>query len=296
MRNNLFINDLIAQSFLGEILTLTFGMSYGIAQIITARISIPSAGLFGSQNELELGQLMPLLLMGLPILAAGEAYHEHKDEARNTRGSGKSSIQVRPTSILQIDYDLIVSSGEILSPSSNNDPSQPGAPNHDGVDTSSSEIPLQVLHTAAETHTTAISPSDHGIVPVERRDTESGLRHTRQRQTSPLAIPEISPAIINSQQVQIPSENEKHMPDRGRFWTHLTGLFISNFVIRLSLGVIVGATSTYSSYGSPMYIIGVWGTLALFGYFYFAWGSSGAKFLLELRERKRRSNEAEPAS
>ena len=62
------------RSFLSEILTLLFGVSYGIAQVITNRNDIPTGGLSGDQNAMSFGQLVPLLLISLPVLAAGEVY------------------------------------------------------------------------------------------------------------------------------------------------------------------------------------------------------------------------------
>ena len=62
------------KSFLSDILNLLFGISYGISQVITNRNNMPSAGLTGNQNATTFGQLVPLLLIALPILAAGEVY------------------------------------------------------------------------------------------------------------------------------------------------------------------------------------------------------------------------------
>lgn len=61
-------------SFLSEILILLFGVSYGVFQVITSRNQIPAAGLSGDQNAMSFGQLVPLLLILLPVLAAGEVY------------------------------------------------------------------------------------------------------------------------------------------------------------------------------------------------------------------------------
>ena len=61
-------------SFLSEILTLLFGVSYGISQLIKNRDDTPAAGLSGDQNAMSFGQLVPLLLIALPVLAAGEVY------------------------------------------------------------------------------------------------------------------------------------------------------------------------------------------------------------------------------
>lgn len=61
-------------SFPGNLLTIHFGVVLGITQVIGGRQNEPSAGIVGSQNDLNFGQLVPLLLMLLPLFAAGEAY------------------------------------------------------------------------------------------------------------------------------------------------------------------------------------------------------------------------------
>lgn len=61
-------------SFLGDLLTLQFGVTFGITQVIVSRVYEPRGGIVGSQNEIDFGQLVPLLLMLLPLLAAGEAF------------------------------------------------------------------------------------------------------------------------------------------------------------------------------------------------------------------------------
>jgi len=69
-----FIDQEIGNTFLSELLTLTFGVTYGIAQVVVAREAVPTSGLVGDQNAMGFGQLVPLLLMALPVLAAGEIY------------------------------------------------------------------------------------------------------------------------------------------------------------------------------------------------------------------------------
>lgn len=69
-----YLNQEMQRSFLSEILTLFFGVSYGIAQVITNRNDVPDTGLSGDQNAISFGQLIPLLLILLPVLAAGEVY------------------------------------------------------------------------------------------------------------------------------------------------------------------------------------------------------------------------------
>ena len=69
-----YLNQEMQRSFLSEILTLLFGISYGISQVITNRNQVPNAGLSGDQNAISFGQLVPLFLIALPALAAGEIY------------------------------------------------------------------------------------------------------------------------------------------------------------------------------------------------------------------------------
>ena len=61
-------------AFSGDILTLIFGVAYGIATVISSRRNVPVAGLSGNENTMGFGQLVPLFLMALPVLAAGEIY------------------------------------------------------------------------------------------------------------------------------------------------------------------------------------------------------------------------------
>ena len=63
------------RSFLSEIQTTLFGVGYGIAQVITYRNLVPKAGLSGGQDSISFGQLVPLLLIVLPLLGAGEVYY-----------------------------------------------------------------------------------------------------------------------------------------------------------------------------------------------------------------------------
>jgi hypothetical protein len=61
------------ESFMWQIVWLTFGLTYGIAQVVQVRwINLPL--LDGSTNHMDFGQIVPLLLLTLPALAAGEAY------------------------------------------------------------------------------------------------------------------------------------------------------------------------------------------------------------------------------
>lgn len=70
-----YLSQEMQSSFLSEILTLLFGVSYGISQVIINRSDIPTGGLSSDQNAMSFGQLVPLLLIALPVLAAGEVYN-----------------------------------------------------------------------------------------------------------------------------------------------------------------------------------------------------------------------------
>ena len=70
-----YLNQEMQRSFLSEILTTLFGVTYGIAQVITCRNLVPKAGLSGDQDSISFGQLVPVLLITLPLLAAGEIYY-----------------------------------------------------------------------------------------------------------------------------------------------------------------------------------------------------------------------------
>ena len=71
-------------SFLGEILTLLFGVTYGITSVVMSRVQVPDVGLSAGQNSMSFGQLVPLLLMLLPCLAAGEVFFGKCQECKMT--------------------------------------------------------------------------------------------------------------------------------------------------------------------------------------------------------------------
>ena len=64
----------IQYSFMAVLLSLLFAVTYGVAQIIVYRQAKPSGGLTGAENTVSFGQLVPLLLMLLPVFAAVEVY------------------------------------------------------------------------------------------------------------------------------------------------------------------------------------------------------------------------------
>ena len=69
-----YLNREMQNYFLSEIHDLLFSVSYGIAKVIINRNQIPTGGLSGDQNAISFGQPIPLLLIALPVLAAGEVY------------------------------------------------------------------------------------------------------------------------------------------------------------------------------------------------------------------------------
>ncbi|CAD6590844.1 MAG: hypothetical protein ASARMPREDX12_004752 [Alectoria sarmentosa] len=96
--------------FLSEIHDLLFSVSYGIAKVIINRNQIPTGGLSGDQNAISFGQPIPLLLIALPVLAAGEVYFQRHDEVESSPSPLQTFIgQLDPaTLLLQDDADATV--------------------------------------------------------------------------------------------------------------------------------------------------------------------------------------------
>ena len=69
-----FVSEELNKFFLGELLALVFGVTFGSIQVFFKRSAIPYPGLLGSLDDLSFGQLVPLIFILLPILAAGEVY------------------------------------------------------------------------------------------------------------------------------------------------------------------------------------------------------------------------------
>lgn len=77
------------RSFLWEIVWLTFGNVYGLLRIVRTRwtndqdsiandlpaLDVLQGSVVGSENTINFGQMVPLLLLALPLFAAGEAYY-----------------------------------------------------------------------------------------------------------------------------------------------------------------------------------------------------------------------------
>ena len=69
-----FIAIEYSYSYISQITILIFDLAYGFAYTITYRLDTPKGGIEGNQNEMGFGQLVPLFLLLLPGLAAGEIY------------------------------------------------------------------------------------------------------------------------------------------------------------------------------------------------------------------------------
>ena len=67
-----FLFTELQYSFLSEILRSLFGLVFGITQVFVSRYNTPEYGLSGDQNTIGFGQLVPLLLLTLPMLTAGD--------------------------------------------------------------------------------------------------------------------------------------------------------------------------------------------------------------------------------
>ena len=72
----LWVYTEMGHAFLSEIFTLIFSVAFGVTQIVCARnVNVPGQGLAQNQNSMTFGQILPLLLIALPFLQAGEVYH-----------------------------------------------------------------------------------------------------------------------------------------------------------------------------------------------------------------------------
>lgn len=76
----MFLFQEFQRSFLSEISFSLFSLAYGITQVFVYRNSIPEAGLSDDQNTMSFGQLVPLLLLALPVLTAGELFFGECDK------------------------------------------------------------------------------------------------------------------------------------------------------------------------------------------------------------------------
>jgi hypothetical protein len=64
----------LQDSFLWQVVWIVFGNFYGALQLITFRFVPPVPTVVGNDNQMVFGQLVPLLLLALPLMAAVEAY------------------------------------------------------------------------------------------------------------------------------------------------------------------------------------------------------------------------------
>ena len=71
----MYLNTELLQSFLLEILTIFFGLVFGISQVVVYRSLAHPSQFVGNENTLGFGQLVALLLIMLPIMTAGEIYN-----------------------------------------------------------------------------------------------------------------------------------------------------------------------------------------------------------------------------
>lgn len=72
------------ESFLSQIPFLFFGISSGITQVVTFRWLL-APDIKGSVDEMDFGQIMPLLLLALPIFAASEIYYESRQLSEKSK-------------------------------------------------------------------------------------------------------------------------------------------------------------------------------------------------------------------
>jgi hypothetical protein len=62
------------ESFLSEIPSLLLSASYGVTQVVVSRMNPPEIS--NSENTVDFGQIVPLFLLILPIMAAAEVYYQ----------------------------------------------------------------------------------------------------------------------------------------------------------------------------------------------------------------------------
>ncbi|KAL6714805.1 hypothetical protein ACLMJK_007065 [Lecanora helva] len=95
------LKEMISQAFLSDLMTLLFGFVFGVTRIIVSRKS-QGYNVVGDEDKINFGQVVPLLLLALPILAAGEAYFEQAPESPPEKLSHKHGwiVSVDQTSYL----------------------------------------------------------------------------------------------------------------------------------------------------------------------------------------------------
>lgn len=112
------------ESFLSQFPFLFFGISSGITQVVTFRWFL-APKIKSNANQMGFGQIMPLLLLALPILAAAEIYYESRQRfessrqtvdignSHSSRGiSGRTDSGTNRGSPIQIDPTYSAPSGQ----------------------------------------------------------------------------------------------------------------------------------------------------------------------------------------
>ncbi|MCJ1437996.1 hypothetical protein MMC27_007383 [Xylographa pallens] len=69
-----------SESFLSHIGGFFFALSYGLSKVATYRWAIDGPDLEAGSSRVDFGQVVPLVLLVLPLLAAAEIFHENDDK------------------------------------------------------------------------------------------------------------------------------------------------------------------------------------------------------------------------
>ncbi|KAL2042779.1 hypothetical protein N7G274_004538 [Stereocaulon virgatum] len=80
LRKIAILQSEVQESFLSELLSLLFSFTYGVTSVVLSRINTPNSGVSAGQDTISFGQLVPLFLIALPILTAGEVYSERENK------------------------------------------------------------------------------------------------------------------------------------------------------------------------------------------------------------------------
>ncbi|KAL6714832.1 hypothetical protein ACLMJK_007092 [Lecanora helva] len=100
-----FVLSELLDSLLWEILLLFFNNIYGIRQLIWARVYVRnSVRVQGDENEWGFGQVLALLLLALPVLAAAEARRGLSDRGHD-RESSRAPLISLPAPIAVSEND-----------------------------------------------------------------------------------------------------------------------------------------------------------------------------------------------
>ena len=261
----------INHSFLGDLLTLEFGVAFGITQVIISRKEEPSAGIVGSQNDLTFGQLVPLLLMLLPLFAALEAYFgntnnpyawgsilialtlERRDDIltkpSNDRLESPDLTHGKPFSFPEIGMvDLFRACHS----------TQPIPDNDSGTLNASSLLQLcqSVLCLRSVLGSTSIELPDLPAGRLRRPDTETGQRAPTRVHGELAMIPSRSPEPESRVQLAL---SPKKPP---RLWNEFTFLVLYITVFQTMLAYILGGLGGFQSLFSEV-ILGIYFFVAI---------------------------------